>query len=178
MRPASSTSLAALLALAAIGACGDDSATTGDEENIAETKGLFGDDRLADVLAKDPSKAPSGYAALEERLGIGRACKRKDSKEIYVVEESSSREGGVQETTDQILPRAIVTGCNEDPTDPASAIQSFGLMVALFSSPDDLRPGRDHGPRPQDRPLQLLRPRGERRGRARDDLAHPARARR
>ncbi len=135
----SGTALVALSAFAAIGAAGcDEETVTGDEQNVAETKGLFGDDRVADVLNGHLDKVPKSFPEFEKLFGVGRACKRTDSKEIFVVEESSTRATGEQEVTDQLLPRAIVTGCNtgEGNPDAEPAYRSYSLMAALFSSPD------------------------------------------
>lgn len=131
-----SRALIALTVCAAATGCGGEDAATGDEENIAETKAIFGDDRVGAKLASAPRSIPGTYPEVEELFGIGRKCSNDDSKEIYVVEESSSRAGGEQKITEALMPRAIVTGCNTDRQNPDSAINSFGLMVALFSSPD------------------------------------------
>ncbi|MBK8942092.1 MAG: hypothetical protein IPM79_31930 [Polyangiaceae bacterium] len=129
---------AASLALAIVAAgCGEEPPIT-EEQDIAETKELFGDDRVADVLKKDLKKVPRSWAEFETLFGVGRACKRTDSKEIYVVEESSTRATGHQEQTDTLLPRAVVTGCNTGEMNPPGEplYQSYSLMAALFSSPD------------------------------------------
>lgn len=130
--------LAGALALGAGAAgCGEEP-VTGDEQDVAETKGLFGDDRVADVLNGHLDKVPRSFQEFEQLFGIGRACKRTDSKEIFVVEESSTRATGEQQTTDQLMPRAIVTGCNTGEGNPQGepSYRSFSLMAALFSSPD------------------------------------------
>lgn len=127
----------ALVAAAGTG-CEGDEAETGDEQNVAETKELFGDDRVADILKKDLTKVPKSWQEFEKLFGVGRSCKRTDSKEIYVVEESSTRATGEQEETDMLLPRAVVTGCNTGEMNPEGEplYQSYSLMAALFSSPD------------------------------------------
>ncbi|NUO50977.1 MAG: hypothetical protein HOV80_19150, partial [Polyangiaceae bacterium] len=111
---------------------------TGDEQNVAETKELFGDDRVADVLKGHLDKVPRNFKEFEKLFGVGRECKRTDSKEIFVVEESSSRASGEQHETDMLLPRSIVTGCNTGDGNPESepSYMSYSLMAALFSSPD------------------------------------------
>lgn len=118
--------------------CDEEEPTVGDEQDVAETKDLFGDDRVADVLKKDLTKVPRSFSEFEQLFGVGRACKRTDSKEIYVVEESSTRATGEQQETDMLLPRSIVTGCNTGEIDNHGEplYQSFSLMAALFSSPD------------------------------------------
>ena len=135
----SRAALATALGLAALGGAGcEDETVTGDEQNVAETKGLFGDDRVADVLNGHLDKVPRSFQEFEKLFGVGRSCKRTDSKEIFVVEESSTRATGEQEVTDELLPRAIVTGCNtgEGNPDGEPNYRSFSLMAALFSSPD------------------------------------------
>jgi hypothetical protein len=108
-----------------------------EEQNVAETKTLFGDDRVADVLKGKLDKVPRNFQEFEKLFKVGRECKRTDSKEIFVVEEESSRASGTVEETKSLLPRAIVTGCNTgDTSDPNSVSNSFSLMAALFSSPD------------------------------------------
>ncbi len=125
------------LALGALG-CEEETVETGDEQNVAETRDLFGDDRVADVLKGNLGKVPRSWQEAEKLFGIGRACKRTDSKEIYVVEESSTRATGTQEETEMLLPRAVITGCNTGEMNPPGEplYQSFSLMAALFSSPD------------------------------------------
>lgn len=130
-----------IAALAAGGAlapgCDVEDTTTGDEQNIAETKGIFGDDRVADVLKKDLKKVPRTFQEFEVLFKVGRHCARTDSKEIFVVEESSSRATGEQVETDALMPRAIVTGCNTGAIENAEKnYGSFSLMAALFASPD------------------------------------------
>ncbi len=119
------------------GAVGCETEETADELNVAETKSLFGDDRVADVLKNDLSKVPRNFQEFERLFKVGRHCKRTDSKEIYVVEESSTRATGELEETEQLLPRAIVTGCNtgEGNPDGEASYASYSMMAALFSSP-------------------------------------------
>lgn len=141
---ASSSTLARFSAIALLAMTGalsggcEEEEPIADEQDVAETKALFGDDRVADVLKSDLSKVPRNWKEFETLFGVGRACKRTDSKEIYVVEESSSRATGEQHETDQLLPRAVVTGCNtgELNTGNEPLYQSYSLMAALFSSPD------------------------------------------
>lgn len=126
--------LSSLLAIA--GGC--EGEETGDEQNVAETKELFGDDRVADVLKGHLDKVPRNFKEFEKLFKVGRHCARTDSKEIFVVEESSSRATGMQQETDQLLPRSIVTGCNTGAGNPEDepSYMSYSLMAALFSSPD------------------------------------------
>jgi len=111
------------------------------EEDIAEADGLFGDDRVADVLRKDLKKVPGTYAQAEQLFGMGRACSRTDSKEIFVVEEAQTRGESGTAKTGTILPRAVVTGCNTPDRVPPPDVYdpqwgSYSLMMALFSDPD------------------------------------------
>lgn len=123
--------------LVACGSSSDEQAEpeTGDELDVAESQALFGDDRVAAVLKTKPTAAPKTFAELEKLFGIGRACSRTDSKEIYVVEEAATRIDGTSTKASMILPRAVVTGCNKNPSDPNSK-DSFSLMAALISDPD------------------------------------------
>lgn len=133
----------ALLVAAFAPACGGapDEEIEKSEEDIAEADGLFGDDRVADLLRKDLKKVPANYAQAEQLFGMGRACSRTDSKEIFVVEEAQTRSESGTSKTRTILPRAIVTGCNTpDRVPPAEVYDpqwgSYSLMMALFSDPD------------------------------------------
>ena len=112
------------------------------EEDIAEADGLFGDDRVADVLKKDLKKVPGTVQQAEQLFGIGRACARTDSKEVFVVEEAQTRQtAGTASKTGTILPRAVITGCNTPDRVPPEGVYdpqwgSYSLMMALFSDPD------------------------------------------
>src|SRR5262245_57739170 len=113
-------------------ACGDGLGTSVDD--VAETRRLFGDDRVGDALRNRPSKVPGTFAQVEALFGIGRKCARGDSKEIFVVEERQTRANGEQTPSEEgLMPRAVVTGCS---TSPDSRAESYSLMVALVSSPD------------------------------------------
>ncbi len=132
----------AVLAAAFAPACGGtpDGEEATSEEDIAEADGLFGDDRVADVLRKDLKKAPSSYQQAEVLFGMGRSCARTDSKEIFVVEEAQTRGNAGTSKTGTILPRAVITGCNTpDRVAPPEVYDpqwgSYSLMMALFSDP-------------------------------------------
>jgi hypothetical protein len=129
--------LALSLALGSV-ACEDEEIETGDELDVAETRSLFGDDRVADVLKDNLDRVPRNWAEFEKLFKIGRECVRQDTKEIFVVEESSSRATGHTEATEGLMPRAVITGCNtgDMPNDGEAQYQSFSLMAAIFSSPD------------------------------------------
>lgn len=137
--------LAAVLGAAAFApACGGEPVgeeETQSEENLAEADGLFGDDRVADVLKADLTKVPNSFQQAEKLFKIGRFCTRTDSKEIFVVEEAQTRGAAGTSKTTTILPRAVITGCNTPDvklptgvTDPQWA--SYSLFLALFSDPD------------------------------------------
>lgn len=142
MKAALKHTRALLIALAlgatAIGGAACEDAGTGDEQDVAETKNLFGDDRVADKLKGHLDKVPRSWQEFEKLFGVGRQCARTDSKEVYVVEESSTRATGEQVETDALLPRAVITGCNTGVGNPDDepAYMSYSLMAALFSSPD------------------------------------------
>jgi hypothetical protein len=126
--------VAAAALSAACGAADDEA--TGDEDLNARSGGMFGNDRVGQALAKDPSKAPRSFEEYEALFKVGRKCARADSKEIFIVEESTSRSTGEQQTTQRPLPRAVITGCNLDPQNPEAAKTSFSLMAALVSTTD------------------------------------------
>jgi hypothetical protein len=122
--------------LAACSAAPDSGAATGDEEDVKEKKTLYGDDRVGNMLRDHPELIPGSFQAYEKLFKVGRECARTDSKEIFVVEESSSRADGTQTHLDALLPRAVVTGCNTgDHSNPDSIKASFELFAALISSP-------------------------------------------
>jgi hypothetical protein len=131
--------LAMAVGAAALVACGSDGDADepDSEEAVKERAALFGDDRVGRELSKALAKTPSTYQDFEKLFKVGRECARADSKEIYVVEEPSSRLGGTQELRDQLLPRVVVTGCNlADASNADTQASSFGLMAALVSSFD------------------------------------------
>lgn len=137
--------LAAVAAFAS--AC---SSTGGDataEDEVAGGDAFFGNDRIGQKLstlaADDPCKFPKTYQEIEKCFSIGRECKRRDSAEVFVVEENQTRDvTGEAAAATQTVPRAVVTGCNlGDRTDPATLEQSFSLMVGLFSPPGDTHGG-------------------------------------
>ncbi len=124
-----------------VGACSSEGAATSAPEPLAHDEAalLFGDDRIADVLAKDFTRVPRSYEAFEKTFGVGRACARTDSKEIYVIEEPSTRFGGVQRALPSPVPRAAVAGCSApagDERPSLAAHHSFELFVALVSAPE------------------------------------------
>jgi hypothetical protein len=133
---------AALAALALVGSglaalgCGAEDPTVGDEDDIAETRTIFGDDRVGAALKSNARGVPGSFPEFEKLLKVGRSCVRTDSKEIFVVEEDSSRATGATKEVMELLPRTVVTGCNTDKANPESVRNSFNLMVALVSSPD------------------------------------------
>ncbi|MBM4345242.1 MAG: hypothetical protein FJ100_17875 [Deltaproteobacteria bacterium] len=124
---------ALLLALAA--AC-DSGITSGDDQEFKETMAVFGDDRVSDVLKGKPNLVPGTFQEFEKLFKVGRSCPRTDSKEIFVVEEESTRATGEQKLGVQMLPRAVITGCNTDASNPDAVVKSFSLMAALVSAPD------------------------------------------
>jgi hypothetical protein len=119
-------------------ACEGEEIETGDELDVAETRSLFGDDRVADVLKNNLDRVPRNWAEFETLFKVGRECARQDTKEIFVVEESSSRASGHTEETEGLMPRAVITGCNTGDLqyEGEAQYQSFSLMAAIFSSPD------------------------------------------
>lgn len=126
--------LNAILLLA--GACASEAdVTAGEDQNFKETMNVMGDDRVTAVLKGKPQLVPGTFQEFEKLFKIGRQCARTDSKEIFVVEEESSRATGEQKLGTALMPRAVVTGCNTDPSNPDAVVKSFELMVALISDP-------------------------------------------
>ncbi len=111
------------------------------EELAPRAAPLFGDDRVADVLGRDPARAPRTFAEHEALFGVGRACPRADSREIFVIEERATRFAEVTIPTAAPVPRAIVTGCNPKPESLDGVAVSFGLMTVMPTDP--ARPAAD-----------------------------------
>ena len=130
---------AAVTALAC-GAPADDGTRSG-EDAVTSEGDFYGNDRVAAILKGHPELIPATFDAYEKTFGVGRSCARKDSKEMFVVEESQTRLAGVKElheiTKTKLMPRAVISGCNTgDLSDPASAKNSYSLFAALISDPD------------------------------------------
>lgn len=124
----------------AAGCDSSDDETTGASEAAATAKDFYGDDRVGALLDGHPEKIPASLDGYEELFGVGRSCVRKDSKEIFVVEEEQTRLAGTRElhevTSTKLMPRAVITGCNDgDLSDPKSARKSYSLFAALISDP-------------------------------------------
>ncbi len=96
---------------------------------------VFGDDRVADALQRDPARAPRTIAEHEALFGIGRQCKRADSHEVFVIEERATRFAEVMIPTPMPVPRAIITGCNPNPESLDGVAVSFGLMTVVPTDP-------------------------------------------
>lgn len=102
-------------------------------DELAELQSLLGDDRVGETIAASADAIPDELSRFEELFKVGRACNRTDSKEIFAVAEKSTRLSGGQEETDALLPRLVISGCNQNPTAPGSTRQSFELFVAVVS---------------------------------------------
>ena len=123
------------LACLSAAACASPEATTGDDQEFKETMSVFGDDRVSTMLKGKPLLVPGTFQEFEKLFKVGRMCPRTDSKEIFIVEEESTRANGEQKLGMPLLPRAVVTGCNTDAANPDAAIKSFEMMAALISDP-------------------------------------------
>ena len=129
------------IAAAACGAPGDDGTESGEEAQTGSEGDFYGTDRVGAMLKGHPEKIPATFDAFETTFSVGRSCARKDSKEIFVVEESQTRLAGLKElhevTQTKLMPRAVITGCNAgDLSDPTTVKNSYSLMAALISDPD------------------------------------------
>lgn len=132
----------------AAGACGPEGEEVASDGAAASRADAFwGDDRVGRKLAGlsegDACYLPKTFEELETCFGIGRKCTRRDSQEVFVVEEKQTRNtDGKVEPADKAVPRVVVSGCNDgDRTDPASLVRSFGLFVGLFSPRGDTHLG-------------------------------------
>lgn len=116
-------------------ACGDENRTPSPPADPVAAAGLFGDDRVGDLLGQHLDRAPASLAQFEELFGVGRRCRREESHEVFIIEEASSRRGGVQKPS-PVQPRAVFTGCSTDAADPKRDQVTASLFVAVISSPD------------------------------------------
>ena len=122
--------------LLALVGCTSGDVDVGEDQELKETMSVFGDDRVSKVLKGRPDLVPGTFQAYEKLFKVGRHCVRVDSKEIFIVEEESSRATGEQKFDTGLMPRAVITGCNTTPANPESIRKSFELMAALISAPD------------------------------------------
>lgn len=99
---------------------------------------LFGDDRVAESLSRDAARSPRTYVEHEALFGVGRSCARKDSREIFVIEERATRFNEVVIPAATPVPRVVVTGCAVEPSLPGSVATSFGYFAVMPTEP-----GRD-----------------------------------
>lgn len=95
---------------------------------------LFGDDRVAQVLGRDPTRAPRSLAEHEALFGVGRACPREGSREVYVIEEAATRVDGRTIPTSGPVPRVVVTGCSPDASLAGAAV-AYGLFTVVSTDP-------------------------------------------
>ncbi len=122
-------------------ACESDQVVSSSEDELVELteeeKNFFGDDRVGAALRDHSERIPANLAEVEVLFGVGRACTRTDSKEMFVVEESRTRlPSGDVVPAGRLVPRVVVAGCNTgDLTDPASVARSRSMFVALVSDP-------------------------------------------
>ncbi|MFO0737252.1 MAG: hypothetical protein U0270_15285 [Labilithrix sp.] len=98
---------------------------------LAELDKVLGNDRVGRAFHANPSAISSKLPDFESLFGVGRACDNPASKEIFIVEEKSTRFGGRQQDTLDLLPRAVIGGCKTPGI--TSHLQSFELMVAAVS---------------------------------------------
>lgn len=102
---------------------------------LAELDKVLGHDRVGRVLHANLNSISSKLPDNENLFGVGRACNNAASKEIFIVEEKSTRFGGRQQDTLNLLPRAVIGGCNQSPL-TSSHLGSFELMIAAVSDKD------------------------------------------
>ena len=133
MNKQSAVVLAGVALLSACAAASD--VADGDDQNFKETVGVFGDDRVSAMFKGKPQLVPGTFQEFEKLFKVGRQCPRTDSKEIFIVEEESTRANGEQKFKMPLMPRAVVTGCNTDSSGTEPLQKSFELMIALISDP-------------------------------------------
>jgi hypothetical protein len=107
---------------------------------------LFGDDRVAEVLRRDPSAAPRTYAEHEILFGIGRSCRGVRSREIFVIEERATRIAERVVPTDRPVPRVVVTGCSgAESSEGAGSAEANRISAEIFTvvPTDPARPRED-----------------------------------
>lgn len=162
-KPLLASSLFVAIALAAGAGCstGDEGAAAGDDELRATdmfggATSMFGNDRVGRALKDNLGAVPADYPAFEQLFKVGRACARQNSKEIFIVEEAQTRSvDGNTTATAQLMPRAVITGCNTgDTANPASIKESYSLMAALISDPGN--PGAEAGDTMSMGPLEVM----------------------
>jgi hypothetical protein len=139
-------------AIGALAACSGGVSTDGDEADVTAAPELFLNDRVGQMLEDHPEKAPKSFAEYEDLFQVGRKCARTDSKEIFVVDETGTRDDTGSGKTDKPLPRAVITGCQKDPSNPDSLRDSYSLMTALISTNDS------HATNPADGDTMVLTP--------------------
>ncbi len=136
--------LALATAAATAVACGgpvDEDGESGGEAISGDDSTFYGNDRVGAILKGHPELIPASFDQYEKVFKVGRECARKDSKEIFVVEESQTRLAGPRElhevTQTKLMPRAVISGCNTgDLSDPTTVKNSYGLFAALISDPN------------------------------------------
>ncbi|MBX3225677.1 MAG: hypothetical protein KIT84_31135 [Labilithrix sp.] len=99
-------------------------------DEARELDSILGDDRVGKVLRAQPNNIPGRFGDFEEVFKVGRKCNRRDSREIWTVEEKSTRITGAQEEANDLLPRLVIGGCEQE---PGNLRQSFEMTVALVS---------------------------------------------
>lgn len=119
----------------------EDEDTSEIEAELGQGASVFGDDRVGRALKTRPDLVPTTYEEYEKVFQVGRECGRKDSKEIFIVEETATRTEGHKRATGRLLPRAVVTGCNTgDKNNESSLRRSYSLLTALISDPEAPKP--------------------------------------
>ncbi len=131
-------------ALATTAACSSDPDDGWSEDDVKADKAFYGNDRVGAALKGHPERIPATLGDFETLFRVGRECQRKDSKEIFVIEESQTRlslnvpeENMHDLKATKLMPRAVIAGCNTgDLSDPNSVKNSYSLFAALISDPD------------------------------------------
>ncbi len=93
---------------------------------------VFGDDRVADALARDVTATPATFLEHEALFGVGRACA---SRATYVIEERATRFAERIVPRGSLSPRIVATGCSDAPETLSGAAAAFDLFSVLPTEP-------------------------------------------
>jgi hypothetical protein len=131
-------SLASAVAFAAGCTAGDEDIVSSESavhapplDEAKELESILGDDRVARFVRANPKAIPGKFGQVEEAYGIGSKCNRRDSHEIWAVEEKDTRITGAQVEMPNLMPRVLVGGCQQT---LGNLRESFELTVAMVSS--------------------------------------------
>ncbi len=91
---------------------------------------LFGDDRVADAFVAVWPDLPGSLEEVELLFGVGRACERPTSREVFTLEEPQTRRNGENVATIDWVPRFVMSGCSDTVAERAE------LFVVAVADPE------------------------------------------